>query len=149
LQLYAPKISIEFRYHAYFDVLLLWSIRVWARSRQIPYTHFSYSNYPNLKYLIPSSDGDCDYLKLVWVIWVIRFGTQTTRGTQNLLLSLYLSCVISLTLEIVILLLYNSLGLNKCIIYYSSQIVVEILHKLQMIFFVKIILKFCVVCHFL
>jgi hypothetical protein len=56
------------------------------------------------------SNSDCgyDYPKLVLVIRVIHSDTQTTR---NLLL--YLSSVVSWTIEIVTLLGYNSLGLNK------------------------------------
>jgi hypothetical protein len=64
---------------------------------KIPDTHYPYPNYPNPnpnypnpRYPIPSSDSDCHYPKLVWVIRVIHSGTQTTRTTRNLPLSLYL-----------------------------------------------------------
>jgi hypothetical protein len=53
---------------------------------KIPDTHYPYPNYPNPdpnypnpRYLIPNSDSDFDYPKLVWVIWVIYPGTQTTQ----------------------------------------------------------------------
>jgi hypothetical protein len=48
---------------------------------KIPDTHYPYTNYPNLRYPIPSSDSDCHYPKLVWVIRVIHSSTQTTRTT--------------------------------------------------------------------
>jgi hypothetical protein len=64
---------------------------------RIPDTHYPYPNYPNPnptysnpRYPIPSSDSDCHYPNLVWVIRVIHSGTQTTRTTRNLPLSLYL-----------------------------------------------------------
>jgi hypothetical protein len=53
---------------------------------KIPDTHYPYPNYPNPnpnypnpRYPIPSSDSDCHYPKLVWVIRVIHSGTQTTE----------------------------------------------------------------------
>jgi hypothetical protein len=64
---------------------------------KIPDTHYPYPNYPNPnpnypnpRYPIPSSDSDCHYPKLVWVIRVIYSDTQTTRTSRNLPLFLYL-----------------------------------------------------------
>jgi hypothetical protein len=64
---------------------------------KIPHTHYPYPNYPNPnpnypnpRYLIPCSDSNFHYPKLVWVIRVIHSGTQTTRTTRNLPFSLYL-----------------------------------------------------------
>jgi hypothetical protein len=61
---------------------------------KIPDTHYPYPNYrnpnpnyPNPRYPIPSSDSDCHYPKLVWVIRVLHSCTRTTR---NLPLCLYL-----------------------------------------------------------
>jgi hypothetical protein len=53
---------------------------------KIPDTHYPYPNYPNPNPNYPNPR----YPKLVWVIRVIHSGTQTTRTTRNLPLSLYL-----------------------------------------------------------